>query len=126
MNEIRIDKWLWTMRIYKTRTQASEACIKGRICISDTDCKASRLVRIGDVIDVRKPPYSYSYKVKQISENRLSAKMITDFIDDLSDISHNEKIYLNSQNKFVTREVGTGRPTKKERRTIDNWISDSK
>ncbi|MDE7236289.1 MAG: RNA-binding S4 domain-containing protein, partial [Paramuribaculum sp.] len=73
MTEVRVDKWLWAMRVFKTRTIATEACKKGRVMIDGVAVKPSRVIKTGDVVQVRKPPVTYSFRVKALTQNRLGA-----------------------------------------------------
>ncbi|MDE7108981.1 MAG: RNA-binding S4 domain-containing protein, partial [Muribaculaceae bacterium] len=82
--EERIDKWLWCMRVFKTRTIATDACKKGRVSIGGVVMKPSRMVRPGDVIDVKKPPITYSFRVKQIAPNRLGAKLVPEYLENVT------------------------------------------
>ena len=82
--EERIDKWLWAMRVFKTRTQATDACKKGRVTIGETVVKPSRLIHVGDVIEVRKPPITYTFRVTALSNNRLGAKLVPDYLENLT------------------------------------------
>lgn len=116
--QIRIDKWLWAVRIFKTRNQATEACKKGRILIREQTVKPSRVLRINDIIQVRKPPVIYSYKVTGLLSKRLSARLVKDFIEDITPEQELEKLKVR-ETFFISRDRGSGRPTKKERRTID-------
>lgn len=116
--DVRIDKWLWAVRIYKTRSLASEACKKGRILIDGTPVKASRTVKMDDIVVVRKLPVIYTYKVKGIIEKRVSAKIAIEKYEDLTSIDELNKLKINDD-VFIKRERGAGRPTKKERRTLD-------
>lgn len=115
---MRIDKWLWAVRIYKTRSQASEACKKGRIIIDNIPVKPSREIKLGDVIIVRKMPVLYTFKVKELTERRLSAKLVKDYYEDLTSVDELNKLQVN-ETIFIKRDRGAGRPTKKERRIID-------
>ena len=117
--EIRIDKFLWSVRLYKTRSIASDECRKGRIIIKDVQVKPSRVVLTNEIIVVKKPPVNYTYRVIEPIENRISAKLIGNFIEDLT--PEEEKIKLNVRDSIgvIHRDKGTGRPTKKERRMID-------
>jgi ribosome-associated heat shock protein Hsp15 len=119
---VRIDKYLWAVRIYKTRSIASGECRKGRILINSTAVKPSRLIDSNEIITVNKPPVSYRYRVIEPIENRVSAKLVANYMEDLT--PENEKIKLDIKRSVITglRARGTGRPTKKERRTIDRWI----
>jgi len=114
----RIDKFLWAVRVFKTRAQAAEACKKGKIVINDIPVKPSRTVAEGETLFVRKPPVVYTYKIKSIPKGRLSAKLVPDYIDDLTSQEELDKTKV-QETFFVKRDRGTGRPTKKERRTID-------
>ena len=116
--KVRVDKWLWAVRIYKTRSLATEACKKGRVIIDDVQVKPSREIKTGDIILVRKLPVIYTYKVKDVLEKRLSARLVQDYIEDLTSVEELNKLNIN-ETIFVKRDRGTGRPTKKERRVID-------
>ncbi len=122
MSEARIDKWLWAARIFKTRTIASEACKKGRISINGTQVKAARMVKPGDVVQVRKPPLTYSFKVLQPIEKRVGAKMLPDVMENITPPDQYELLELSRINGFVNRAKGTGRPTKKDRRELEEFI----
>ncbi|HHT33726.1 MAG: RNA-binding S4 domain-containing protein [Bacteroidia bacterium] len=121
MEEVRIDKWLWAVRIFKTRTVASEACKKGRVLIGETAVKPSRNIRTGEVIQVRKPPVTYSFKVLALSDKRMGAKMVSQFMENVTPQEQYELLELNRIGGFVDRQRGTGRPTKKERRDLDQF-----
>jgi ribosome-associated heat shock protein Hsp15 len=121
---IRIDKLLWSVRIYKTRSKASDECRKGRILINDIQVKPSRIVLSNDIIIVKKPPVIYTYRVIEPIENRVSAKLVGQFIEDLT--AEDEKVKLDIRHSVEVgyRDRGTGRPTKKERRLIDKLKDD--
>ncbi len=121
MNDARIDKWMWAVRIFKTRTIAAEACKKGRISINGALAKASRTVKPGDVIDVRKPPVTYSFKVLQPIEKRVGAKLVPEMMENVTAPDQYELLELTRINGFINRAKGTGRPTKKERRDLDEF-----
>jgi len=121
MEEVRIDKWLWAVRIFKTRTGASEACKKGRVLIGETAVKPSRNIRTGEVIQVRKPPVTYSFKVLALSDKRMGAKMVSQFMENVTPQEQYELLELNRIGGFVDRQRGTGRPTKKDRRDLDQF-----
>jgi ribosome-associated heat shock protein Hsp15 len=117
-NHARIDKFLWFVRIYKTRALAVEACKKGRIIISNVAVKPSRNVTSGEIINIKKPPVVYSYIVKNFPKSRISPKLVKEYIDDIT--SPEELLKLEMQESFfIRRDKGIGRPTKKERREID-------
>jgi ribosome-associated heat shock protein Hsp15 len=117
-DDVRIDKWLWAVRLYKTRSQAAEACKKGRILVDGNPVKASRIVKLGDMVVVRKLPVIYTYKVTGLIGKRVSAKIAVENYEDLTSVEELNKLKVNDD-FFVKREKGTGRPTKKERRTLD-------
>jgi ribosome-associated heat shock protein Hsp15 len=120
--KVRIDKWLWAVRIYKTRSQASEACKKGRILIDGFEVKPSRIVKIGDILFIRKLPVVYTIRVKELVENRLPAVRVKEFAEDLTSAEELAKLSI-KDSAFFTRDKGTGRPTKKERRLMDDIIN---
>jgi ribosome-associated heat shock protein Hsp15 len=122
--KIRIDKFLWAARIYKTRSIASDECRKGRITVNGIPAKPSHVVYEKDIITVRKLPVVYSYEVIQPFDNRVAAKLVENFIRDITPATEKEKLVLAKNAGFGTRPKGFGRPTKKERRTIDR-LNDS-
>jgi ribosome-associated heat shock protein Hsp15 len=117
--EVRIDKYLWAVRLYKTRSQAADACKNGRILIQDQPVKSSRTINKDDIFMVKKPPVVYIYKVKEVLSNRVGAKLVADYLEDLTSEEELQKLDMNQQGVFVKRDRGAGRPTKKERRDID-------
>lgn len=119
MNEARIDKWMWAVRIFKTRTIAAEACKKGRISINGALAKAARTVKPGDVIQVRKPPVTYSFKVLQPIEKRVGAKLVAEMMENVTTPEQYELLEMSRVSGFVNRAKGTGRPTKKDRRSLE-------
>jgi ribosome-associated heat shock protein Hsp15 len=120
---IRIDKFLWSVRIYKTRSIASDECRKGRIIINEIQVKPSRVVLKDEIIKVKKPPIVYSYQVIEPIENRVGAKLVDKYIEDLTPDEEKVKLDISHTGGTIYRDKGTGRPTKKERRLIDR-ISD--
>jgi len=116
--QIRVDKWLWAVRIFKTRNQATEAGKKGRILIREQPVKPSRILRINDIIQVKRPPVVYSYKVTGLLTKRLSARLVKDYIEDVTPEQELEKLKVR-ETFFISRDRGSGRPTKKERRIMD-------
>ena len=122
--EVRIDKWLWAVRLFKTRSIAIEACKKGRITIKGVTVKPSRMIKIGDVIEVRRPPVTYSFEVLNLSENRMGAKLVPDFMKDVTPASQLEILEMSKVSGFVDRARGTGRPTKKDRRDLEQFTDD--
>ena len=116
---VRIDKWLWAVRVFKTRTVASEACKKGRVLIGNNSVKPSRMIRIGEVVQVKKPPVTYSFKVIAISQKRMGAKLVPEFMENVTPPEEYEVLEMNKLSGFVDRQRGSGRPTKKERRDLE-------
>jgi ribosome-associated heat shock protein Hsp15 len=121
---IRIDKFLWSVRLYKTRSIASDECRKGRIYINEIQVKPSRSVLKNEIIIVKKPPVVYSFRVIEPIENRVSAKLVANFIEDLTPEEEKAKLDLRQAGGIIYRDKGTGRPTKKERRLIDRIKDD--
>jgi ribosome-associated heat shock protein Hsp15 len=116
---VRIDKFLWAVRIYKTRSQAAEACKKSHVLIDGNSVKASRDVKVGDVFEVKKNPVNYQYRIKELLTNRVGAKLVENYIEDLTPEEELFKLELNRNAPHFKRNRGTGRPTKKERRDIE-------
>lgn len=125
MNEVRIDKWMWATRIFKTRTIATEACKKSRISINGTTVKASRMIKVGDIIQVRKPPITYSFKVLALTERRMGAKLVPDYLENVTTPDQYELLEMNRISGFVDRSKGMGRPTKKDRRVMEEFTGTS-
>jgi len=119
---VRIDKWLWAVRIYKTRSQATEACKKGQVFIDDLPVKASRDVHVGEIVKVRKPPVSRSFKVLDLTEKRMGAKLVHDFLKDVTPPEELELLEMQKHMRWSVRDKGTGRPTKKDRRDLDEFF----
>jgi len=120
--EVRIDKWLWAVRIYKTRSQAIEACRKGHVSIGNLPVKPSRAIRINETVKVRKSPIVRSFKVIGLAEKRMSAKLTEDFIQDVTPPEELELQEMQKNMRWITRDPGTGRPTKKDRRELDDFF----
>lgn len=120
--EARLDKWLWAARIFKTRSIAADACKNGRITIGGVKQKASKMVKEGDVVEVRKPPITYSFKVLKAIQNRVGAKLVPEVLENVTAKEQLELLEMNRISGFVDRARGTGRPTKKERRELDDFI----
>lgn len=116
---VRIDKWLWAVRIYKTRSLATEACRSGKVIISDVEVKPSREVKTGEIVILKTGPIRKTFKVLGLIENRVSAKLVTQFMEDLTSPEEYKKIEMIRDTRFISRERGAGRPTKRERREID-------
>lgn len=123
MSEARIDKWLWAARIYKTRTLAAAACKKGQVSMKGSQLKPSRTIKEGDIIDVKKPPITYSFRVKQTIEKRVGAKLIPDVLENVTSPEQYELLEMSKISGFINRAKGTGRPTKKDRRSLDEFTT---
>ena len=120
--EARLDKWLWAARIFKTRSIATDACKNGRVMIDGVKLKPSRMIKEGDVIQVRKPPVTYSFKVLQAIQNRVGAKLVPTILENVTPKDQLDLLEIHRISGFVNRARGTGRPTKKERRDLDDFI----
>ena len=121
----RIDKWLWAARIFKTRSIAANACKNGRVTVNGTTVKPSRSIKCGEVVSVKKPPVTYSFKVLQCIEQRVGAKLVPQIYENVTDAKQYELLEISRISGFVDRMRGTGRPTKKERRSLDAFIDPS-
>ncbi|MBQ7708905.1 MAG: RNA-binding S4 domain-containing protein [Bacteroidales bacterium] len=116
---VRIDKYLWAIRAFKTRTDAAEACKGGKVKVAGVNSKPSKEVKEGEIITVRKGVVTYTYQVVRPTETRVGAKLVPEFALDLTPDSEKEKLKAPVETFFVTRDRGAGRPTKKERREIE-------
>ena len=121
---VRIDKFLWAVRLYKTRGFASDACRMNRILVDGSPVKPSRDITGNNIITVRKPPVSFVFKVIMPVENRQPAKLVSNYIEDLTSVAEKVKLEIRQTAPVGYRKKGTGRPTKKERRIIDKWHGD--
>ncbi len=117
---LRIDKWLWAVRLFKTRNQAAEACKKGRVLIDNIPVKPSRIIKVGEIVFVKHPPVIYQYKVKGLLGKRQSAKIAQDYVEDITPEEEKVKLEIKRYSGFEIRSRGVGRPTKRERRLIDH------
>ena len=124
MGEVRIDKWLWAVRVFKTRSLATDACKMNRVSINGQLTKSSRLVKEGDVISVRKPPIEYSFKVLRVLNNRVGAKLVPEYMENVTPKEQYDILELQRLSRFVDRAKGLGRPTKKDRRDMESFIED--
>jgi len=120
-SEARIDKWLWAARVYKTRTLASDACKNGRITINGALAKPSRTVKVGDQVGVKKSPITYTFRVLQAIEKRVGAKLLPEVFENITPPEQYELLEMNRISGFIDRAHGTGRPTKKDRRALDDF-----
>lgn len=128
-SEVRIDKWLWAMRIFKTRTIATEACKKGRVTVGNVDsgviAKPSRMIKVDDIINVRKSPVTYSFRVKALTENRLGAKLVPEYMDNITPQSQYDLLEVVKISGFIDRRKGLGRPTKREGRELAKFTQEA-
>lgn len=120
----RIDKYLWAIRAYKTRSEAADACKGNKVRVGGVAAKPSRLIKVGDRIEVRKGPIQFTYVVKALIENRVGAKFVPDYAENLTPQAELDKMKAPVETFFLSRERGAGRPTKKERRDIDALMGD--
>ena len=124
MGEVRIDKWLWAVRVFKTRSLATDAWKMNRVSINGQLTKPSRLVKEGDVISVRKPPIEYSFKVLRVLNNRVGAKLVPEYMENVTPKEQYDILELQRLSRFADRAKGLGRPTKKDRRDMESFIED--
>ena len=122
--EARIDKWLWAARIFKTRSIAVDACKNGRVTIEGVNVKPSRSVKVGEVVSVSKPPITYSFRILKTIEQRVGAKLLPEIYENVTAPEQYELLEMTRISGFVDRARGTGRPTKKDRRSLDAFIND--
>ena len=128
-SEERIDKWLWAMRIFKTRTIATDACKKGRVTVGDVDsgviAKPSRMIKVDDIINVRKSPVTYSFRVKALTEYRLGANLVPEYMDNITPQSQYDLLEVVKISGFIDRRKGLGRPTKREGRELAKFTQEA-
>lgn len=122
--DVRIDKWLWAARLFKTRSIATEASKKGRITLRGQALKPSRLIQAGDIIEVRKPPIVWTFKVLKPIQNRVGAKLVPEVLENLTTPDQLELLEMSRLATASQRAKGLGRPTKKDRRDLDAFASD--
>lgn len=124
MEQVRIDKYLWAIRAYKTRTDATDACKGGKVRLNGGDVKPSKEVKVGDEIVVRRGAVTYTYKVLQLVDKRQGAARVPDYAENLTPQEELDKLKAPVETFFLKRDRGTGRPTKKDRRQMDElWDS---
>ena len=124
MEEARIDKWLWASRIFKTRSIAADACKNGRVTVGNVTVKPSRMVKVGETVSVRKPPITYSFRILKTIEQRVGAKLLPEIYENVTAPEQYELLEMTRIIGFVDRARGTGRPTKKDRRSLDAFLED--
>lgn len=123
---VRLDKFLWAVRIYKTRGLAISACKMGRILVNGISAKPSRIIEGNETLTIKKPPVTYTYQIISPLSSRVSAKLVENYISDLTPDSEKKKLEIKDvADPFGFRKKGKGRPTKKERRIIDKWKKSS-
>ena len=118
----RVDKWLWAARIFKTRSIAAQACKNGRVTKGGVNIKPSHSVKVGDVIDVKKPPITYSFRILKTIEQRVGAKLLPEIYENVTAAAQYELLEMSRISGFIDRQKGTGRPTKKDRRAMDAFV----
>lgn len=118
METIRIDKWLWAVRLYKTRSQAADACRGGKVKLDGQNTKPSREVKADDIIDIQLKGINKKVRIIKAHKNRVAAKFVPELMEDLTSPEEYEKLDMLRQLNIEKRDRGTGRPTKKDRRTI--------
>ncbi len=118
----RIDSFLWSVRLFKTRSKATEACKKNRIMINGGEAKASSKVNSGDTVMVKKGGIKYEYKVLGVVSKRMGAKLVPDYITDVTSLVEKEKLKLQLLAQKTYRNKGEGRPTKKDRRDLEDFL----
>lgn len=121
MAEARLDKWLWAVRIFKTRSIAADACKKNRISVNNAPAKPSKVIKEGDIVSVRKPPITYSFEVLKTIDKRVGAKLVDEMRKNVTPASEYELLENARIGGFIDRAKGTGRPTKKDRRQIEDF-----
>ncbi len=119
----RIDKFLWSVRLYKTRNKAAEACKKKHVFIDDAALKPSRLIKVGDEIKIKHPPVFRIYRIKEILHNRIGAKLVSDYIEEITPQEYLDTLEVINKKALLQRDRGSGRPTKKDRRDLKNFFS---
>lgn len=122
--DCRVDKWLWAVRVFKTRSIATDAVKKGRVEVNGVLVKPSRMLKPGDVVKVRKSPVTYSFRVLQPVQNRLGAKLVPEYMENITPKSELDLLEMVKISGFIDRRKGLGRPTKKEGRELEQFTSD--
>ena len=123
MDELRIDNYLWSIRVYKTRTDATDACKGGKVRVNGSDIKPSKGVKVGDMITARKGAVMYTYKVLELIDKRQGAKLVPRYAENLTPQEELDKLRAPVETFFLKRDRGAGRPTKKDRRQMEDLWS---
>ena len=121
-NEERADKFLWSVRLYKTRSVASDACKKKQVLLGEAILKPSKMLKVGDEFKIKHPPVYKVYRIKQILHNRVGAKLVPDYLEDITPQEYIDTLDVINKNVSLKRDRGTGRPTKKERRDLSDYF----
>ena len=119
MAEVRIDKYLWSIRVFKTRSEATDACKGGKIRVNGADTKPSKMVKVGDTIVARKGAVTYTYKVLDLIDKRQGPKLVPNYAENLTPPEELAKLRAPIETFFLKRDRGAGRPTKKDRRQME-------
>ena len=125
MSEVRIDKWLWATRVFKTRTIATDACKLGRVTIDGMNVKPSRVVKVGEKISVKKPPITFTFEVLALLNNRVGAKLVPNYLKNITTPDQYELLEMARIGGFVKRQKGLGRPTKKDGREMKEFTEEA-
>ena len=119
----RIDKWLWAVRLFKTRTEAADACKGGKVKVNNDNVKPSRELKIGEIITVQQGVMKRTVRVKELQEKRVGAKLVADYLEDLTSEEEYEKLRIQREMNAAAGYAGMGRPTKKTRRDMDSFFN---
>lgn len=122
MESVRLDKYLWAIRVFKTRSDATDACNGNKVRLNGVAAKPSKQVKVGDLLEIRKASVQFTYKVLKTTESRMGATLVPDFADNLTPESELEKLHAPRETIVLQRDRGTGRPTKKDRRQLDDLM----
>ena len=122
MESVRLDKYLWAIRVFKTRSDATDACNGNKVKIGGVNAKPSKPVKPGDVLEVRKGSATFSYRVIKLTESRMGAQLVPDFVDDLTPESERLKLFAPRETITMQRDRGAGRPTKRDRRQLEELM----
>jgi ribosome-associated heat shock protein Hsp15 len=125
MKDVRIDKWLWAVRVFKTRSMATEACKLGRVTIEGMNVKPSHIIKVGDKISVRKPPITFTFEVLALLDNRVGAKLVPNYLKNVTTPDQYELLEMARIGGFVKRQKGLGRPTKKDGREMKEFTEEA-
>ena len=125
MKDVRIDKWLWAVRVFKTRSMATEACKLGHVTIEGMNVKPSHIIKVGDKISVRKPPITFTFEVLALLDNRVGAKLVPNYLKNVTTPDQYELLEMARIGGFVKRQKGLGRPTKKDGREMKEFTEEA-